>query len=163
MLRGFRDREVVPLPRPFGARSVFNFDSPDYDLLPNLAHVHSITVKVGFELRLANTLFAALARLPIRYGDRTATLLNVPGRMFRSVGCSGGAVMVELFAANALAHRAAIVASKDGQRMVALPCVYALMALLSQSVPNGSFAVHELLGVQLLSKLQADGFSLHIW
>src|SRR5204862_6086264 len=35
-LRGFRDREVVTLPPPFGRRPVFNFQSPDYDLLPKL-------------------------------------------------------------------------------------------------------------------------------
>src|SRR5437764_796194 len=34
MLRGFRGREVVPLPEPFGRRAVFNFDSPEYDLFP---------------------------------------------------------------------------------------------------------------------------------
>src|SRR5262249_19941721 len=29
-LRGFRDREVVHLPAPFGPRGVFNVESPDY-------------------------------------------------------------------------------------------------------------------------------------
>src|SRR5439155_1483536 len=31
-VRGFRDREVVALPAPFGRRGVFNFEAPEYDL-----------------------------------------------------------------------------------------------------------------------------------
>src|SRR5262249_42245540 len=74
MLRGFRDREVVPLPPPFGRRAVFNFDSPEYDLFPALLGVRLVSVKVGFELRLANYGFAALALLGYRYDARLADL-----------------------------------------------------------------------------------------
>ena len=61
VLRGFRDREVVPLPAPFGRRGVFNFDAPEYDLFPALLGARAVSVKVGFELRPATYAFALLA------------------------------------------------------------------------------------------------------
>src|SRR5207302_595354 len=53
LVRGFRNREVVPLPPPVGRRVVFNFDSPEYDLFPRLLGLRAVSVKVGFESRLA--------------------------------------------------------------------------------------------------------------
>lgn len=161
-IRGFRDREVVPLPAPFGRRGVFNFDSPDYDLLPGLVGVRSVSVKVGFELRLATYAFALLARLPFRYGNGTARILDLPGRLTRGVGCSGGAVMTELFSADGTVRRASMVASTDGQRMAALPAVYAADALASGAAKwRGAGTVVDLLGADaLLGRLAADGFEL---
>jgi hypothetical protein len=162
VLRGFRDREVVTLPAPFGPRPVFNFESPDYDLLPGLVGVNSVTVKVGFELRLANYSFAALARLPFRYGGKTARLLAVPARLFGGTGSSGGAVMVELFGADGLARRAAMVARRDGQRMAALPCAYAVRAIVEGAEAVGAKTVYELFGADLVRRLVADGFEHHV-
>jgi hypothetical protein len=48
IIHGFRDREVIWLTDAFGARSVFNLESPEYDLLPGLLGVSSVSVKVGF-------------------------------------------------------------------------------------------------------------------
>jgi hypothetical protein len=159
-LRGFRDREVVPLPPPFGPRAVFNFNSPDYDLLPSMVGVRSVAVKVGFEFRLANWAFAALARLPFRYGGRTARVLDLPGRLVRG-GSSGGAVMVELFEAKGSVISAAAVANRDGQRMAALPCVYAVQHLLEQITFVGADTVAELIGGDtVLKSLTDDGFEI---
>jgi hypothetical protein len=159
-LRGFRDREVVSLPPPFGPRAVFNFASPDYDLLPASLGVNSVAVKVGFELRLANYSFAALARLPLRYGDLTARLLGFPGRLFRG-GSSGGAVMVELFGADGSVRSGAVVARRDGQRMAALPCVYAVEALQNGASYFGAGTVSDVIGADtVLQRLAADGFEV---
>jgi short subunit dehydrogenase-like uncharacterized protein len=162
-LRGFRDREIVPLPPPFGPRPVFNFDSPDYDLLPALVGVRSVSVKVGFELRPATYAFAALARLPFRYGRRTACVLDLPGRLVRGVGSSGGAVMAELLFAAGTERRAALVARQDGQRVAALPAAYAAQALATaRPLPRGAVTASDLLGAEeLLARLVGDGFELH--
>src|SRR5262249_27356355 len=50
IIYGFHDREIVRLPPPFGRHAVFNFDSPDYDLLPELFAATSVSVKFGCEL-----------------------------------------------------------------------------------------------------------------
>src|SRR5439155_9287463 len=97
---GFRDREVVVLPPPFGLRGVFNFDSPEYDLFPALLGARSVSVKLGFELRLTTYGFALLAVLGSGYGARTARLLALPGRLLQRLGCSGAVVMAELFLAD---------------------------------------------------------------
>ena len=160
-LRGFRDREIVPLPLPFGPRPVFNFESPDYDLLPELVGVSSVSVKVGFELKLATYAFAALARLPIRFGKRTAWLLELPARVISGLGSSGGVVMAELFAADGSVRRAAVIARADGQRMAALPCAYAVQALGIGTSFRGAGTVYDLIGAKaLLQRLSADGFDV---
>lgn len=161
-LYGFRDREVVPLPRPFGRRAVFNFDAPEYDLFPALLGVRRLSVKVGFELRTATYLFALLARLGSGYGARTARLLTLLGRPLRRWGCSGGAVMAELFLADGTVRRATLLARRDGQRMAALPCVLVVHALARDGVATGgAWTAYEFLGADsLLQALVAEGFEL---
>lgn len=162
-LRGFRDREVVPLPPPFGPRPVFNFDSPEYDEFPHLLGVRSVTVKLGFELRTVTYAFALLARLPLRYGARSARLLGLPGGLVRGIGTSGAAVMCELFSADTTVRRAAVVARHDGQRMAALPCAYVVRALLDGATIQGAATAYEVLGAdRLLDLLVADGYELVI-
>jgi hypothetical protein len=121
----------------------------------------SVSVKVGFELRLATYAFAALARLPVHYGRRTAALLDLPGRLLRGVGSSGGAVMTELFYAEGSTRRAAVVARRDGQRMAALPCAYVAAALAAGAAFRGSGTAADVLGAgELLGRLMADGFEV---
>lgn len=162
-LRGFRDGEVVPLPLPFGARKVFNFESPDYDLLPDLLQTKSVSVKLGFELRLATRTFALLARVGLNYGSRAARIFSVPGRLFGSFGCSGGAVQVELFLADGSVRRAAISGAADGQRMAALPCPVVAHSLAVEDMPRhiGASTAYEFLGADaLIAALVAAGFQL---
>jgi Saccharopine dehydrogenase NADP binding domain len=161
---GFRDREVVPLPPPFGARGVFNFEAPDYDLFPALLGARAVSVKLGFELRLATYGFALLARLASGYGARTARLIALPGRLLRFLGCSGGAVMTELFLKGGQVRRAALVAQRDGQRMAALPCALAARALAEgREGPYGALTAYEFLGAEtLLNALVAEGFEMHL-
>jgi hypothetical protein len=163
-IHGFRDREVVLLPAPFGARGVFNFESPEYDLFPALLGVRSISVKVGFELRLANAAFALLAWLGWNCGPRTARMIGLPAGLFRWIGTSGGAVMTELFYVDGTTRRAALVARRDGQRMASLPCALVAHALhASASVLRGAGAAYEVLGAAgLVDRLVAEGFELHI-
>lgn len=162
-LLGFRDREVVPLPSPFGARGVFNFEAPDYDVFPSLLGARAVSVKLGFELRLATYGFAMLARLGAHYGARTARLIALPGRLLRFLGCSGGAVMTELFLTGGEVRRAALLARRDGQRMAALPCALAARALAEERAgPCGALTVYEYLGANaLLDALVGEGFELH--
>jgi hypothetical protein len=161
-IRGFRDREVVPLPAPFGRRAVYNFESPEYDLLPALVGVRSVSVKVGFESRLATCGCAMLAALGSNYGDHTARLFAWIGNRFRGFGTSGGAVMTEIFFTDGTVRRAALVARRDGQRMAALPCALAAHALATGAqTAGGACTAYELLGAEaLLNRLTAAGFEL---
>jgi hypothetical protein len=162
MLRGFHDGEVVPLPSPFGCRTVFNFDSPDYDLLPGLVGARSVLVKVGFELRSATAVFALLARLGTGYGACTARLLEFPAWVFHRVGCSGGAVMTEFRRTDGSWVRATMLARGDGQRMVALPCALVARELAKGPViHHGAATAYEFLGATaLLDALVHAGFEL---
>jgi len=162
-LFGFRDRELVPLPPPFGRRAVFNFDSPEYDLFPSLLGARAVSVKVGLELQPATYTFALLARLGSGYRSVTARLLELPGRALGWLGCSGGAVMSELFLSDGSVRRAALVGHHDGQRMAALPCALAARALSESDVPiRGAITAYEFLGARpLLEKLVEAGFELH--
>jgi hypothetical protein len=163
-LYGFRHREVVMLPPPFGRRSVFNFESPDYDLLPAQVGARAVAVKVGFELRLATYGFAALAWLGLDYGERTARRLSWLGNRLGRFGSSGGAVMTELFYPGGAVRRAALVAREGGQRMAALPCALAAHALASGACKeSGALAGHDLLGAaELLQRLTEAGHELHV-
>jgi hypothetical protein len=164
VLRGFRDREVVALPEPFGQRAVFNFDSPEYDLFPPLLGVRSVKVKLGFEVPLATYLFALLAMLGSDYGDRTADVLGWLGKRGPRFGTSGAVVMTELFYCNSSCHRAAAFARKEGQRMAALPCALVARELASRrSEIGGAMTAYEFLGeTTLLEGLKAAGFEVRI-
>jgi hypothetical protein len=161
---GFHDREVVPLPLPFGRRGVFNFEAPDYDLFPELLGTRSVSVKLGFELRLVTYTFALLARCGAGFGARTVRLLEWPGRLVRFLGCNGGAVMAELFQASGAVHRSTLLARHDGQRMAALPCVLVTHRLIEdRAVTGGAMTAYEYLGAaELLQALVAEGFELII-
>jgi hypothetical protein len=161
-LYGFREPEVVPLPAPFGRRTVFNFESPDYDLLPALVGVRSVSVKLGFELRLTTWGFALLARLGSGYGVRTARVLEVPGRLLRRFGSSGAVIMTELLWPDGSTQRAALVARRDGQRMAALPCALVACALAQGTAkPQGAMTAYDCLGAaELIGHLTAAGFEL---
>jgi hypothetical protein len=162
ILTGFGDRVMVPLPPPFGRREVFNFDSPEYDLFSELLGVRSVAVKFGFELRSANGTFALLAMLSSNYGDRTVALLERVGRLTRGRGCSGGAVMTELFYEDGLVRRASLSGGRDGQRMAALPCAL-VGRVLCAGVPSryGVATAYELLGAgPLLEGIGVEGFTL---
>jgi hypothetical protein len=161
-LRGFRDREVVALPAPFGRRAVFNFESPEYDLLPGLLGVGCVSVKVGFESRLATYGCALLAVLGVEYGDRTAALLERLGNRLPRLGTSGGVVMSEVFLGDGSIRRAALVARREGQRMAALPCALAAHALATTARPAaGTWTAYKFFGAEdLLGELTAAGFQL---
>src|SRR5207302_641073 len=115
-LRGFRDHERVELPAPFGVRTAYAFESPDYDLLPQAIGVGSVSVLVGFESRLAGPLFASLPRLGDVWSTRVAGVLANVGAWIRS-GSSGGSVIVDLFWSDGRHSRAGMHAARDGQRL----------------------------------------------
>ena len=159
-LRGFADREVVDLPPPFGRRAVYNFDAPDYDLLPALIGAKSVVVKTGFEMRLATLAFALLGRLSGRYGSGTARILSGLGRLTGKTGRSGGAVLVELTWTGGRTRRAALVSEEGGQRMAALPCALVAAALArGDGARPGAGTAYEALGYRpLLQAMSACGY-----
>ena len=161
-LRGFRDPETVSLPPPFGRRSVLNFESPDYDLLPEQIGATSIVVKVGFELRLATGLFRLFAAGAPRLGMHLLPRLTALNGLTRRVGCSGGVVTVELFDGDGNKRSASAIAAEQGQRMAVLPAVYTTQRLCqNQPESRGATTVYDFLGAkELLASLQADGFSV---
>jgi len=161
-IRGFRDREVVLLPPPFGPRAVFNFAAPEYDLFPKLVGAKAVSVKVGFELRLATYSFALLARLGLPFGSRTTRLLDLPGRLLGGFGCSGGAVLTELFFADGSVRRASLSGATEGQRMAALPCALVAEELARGTTKAGAMTAYEFLGARpLIDGLLAAGYQLH--
>jgi hypothetical protein len=163
LLRGFRDREVVSLPAPFGRRAVFNFESPDYDLLAPLLSTGAVSVKVAFEMRLATYGIALLAASPIGLGTRLAPVLGLVGRVLGRHGYSGGAVMTELFLADGLVQSACLYGENDGQRMAALPAALVALELCAGEVPaTGTMTAYEFLGARRLLEMLVDaGFTLH--
>ena len=153
-LRGFRGGEVVSLP-VFGTRRVYDLESPDYDLV----QAPSVSVKVGFELRLATRAFALMAALSSRWGRRTADLLS---RLSLRVGSSGGVVQVEVFSPDGL-KRGSLSGARDGQRMAALPCVLVAERLCSGVEATGVTTAPGLLGARpLLDAIAAEGFELSL-
>ena len=159
---GFRGAEVVELPPPFGRRTVRNFDSPDYDVLPELLGVREVRVKAGLELRLANAAFGLLGWLRIGRGAWMARLLVAMGRLARGPGCSGGAVVTELFWDDGRRRRASLSGAADGQRMAALPAAIAAATLCGGTVPaRGALTAYELVGARaLVDEIAAAGFDL---
>lgn len=161
-LFGFCDGELVPLPAPFGSRRVYNFESPEYDLFPSLLGAAEVRVKVGFELGLANWNFATFATLAPGLGRWLLPKIAPLSGLLRWIGCSGGAVMSELFFADESTSRVAISSDRDGQRMAALPAVYAADYLMRGDLARrGSQPIYELMGTQqLLERLTQDGYQV---
>ena len=160
--RGFRDRDVVLLPPPFGPRAVFNFDSPEYDLFPELLGVQAVSVKVGFEFRPANYLFAFLAALGLNLGTKATNALAWLGSHAPRFGTSGAAIMTELFFPDGSTRRATLLAREHGQRMAALPCALVGRSLCLDLVQKfGAMRAYEFLGTSvLLDGLTQQGFEL---
>jgi short subunit dehydrogenase-like uncharacterized protein len=161
VLHCFRGREVVPLPPPIGRRAAFDFTSPEYDLFPDLLGVSSVSVKVVFELRLSNFLFAALALLGQSYGECTARLLERVGGSIRW-GTSSAAIMTELFYPDGSTARATFYGHDHGQRLAALPCALAALSLCKErSSAAGAMTCYDLLGAEkLVRDIQEAGFDL---
>jgi Saccharopine dehydrogenase NADP binding domain len=162
IIRGFRNREVAPLPPPFDRRAVFNFDSPEYDLFPELLGVQSVAVKVGFEFRPANYAFALLATLGLNFGTKTTNIFAWLGNHAPRFGTSGAAIMTELFFSNGSSRQATMLAREDGQRMAALPCALAAREICREPAKKfGTMTAYEFLGAPaLLDGLTQEGFEL---
>jgi NAD(P)-dependent dehydrogenase (short-subunit alcohol dehydrogenase family) len=163
-LRGFRDRELVPLPKPFGPHWALNLESPDYDLLPQLVGAQSVVVKVGFEFRTVTAAFGLLAALAPRLGRWLLPRLARPAGLLRGLGSTGGVVMAELFLSDGTSRRGAVVARRDGQRLAALPAVYVAERLCAgASCRRGALTACEVLGArQLIDLLAGDGYEVDI-
>ena len=162
-LIGFRGSETVPLPPPFGRRRVRNFDSPEYDLFAELLGAKSVTVKVGFELRLVTASFGMFAAFAPGLGRAVLPRLAASAGWLRGIGCSGGAVMAEVFFADGTVRSAAIAGRSDGQILAALPAVYAAERLARDpTCRRGAVTAYELVGAEgLIEQLAADSFELH--
>ena len=163
-LKAFRDAELVPLPLPFGPRRVLNFDSPEYDLFPELLGAGSVSVKVGFELRLATAAFRVMAAFAPKLGRMLLPRLATPAGLLQGIGCSGGAVMCEIFFADGTKRCASIAGRRDGQLLAALPAVYAAERLAADSTcQRGALTAYELLGAKnLTDQLVDDGFEFEL-
>lgn len=161
-LQGFCGAEVVELPPPFGRRTVRDFDSPDYDVLPDLLGVREVRVKAGLELRIANAVFGLLGWLGIGRGETMARLLAIIGRFARGRGSSGGAVVTELFWDDGRQRRASLSCAAKGQRMAALPAALAAASLCAGArSARGVLAAYELFGArELLEAIAREGYDL---
>jgi hypothetical protein len=161
-LRGFHGGETVVLPPPFGSRRVYDWDSPELDLFPDLLGVRSVRVKVGFEARLATLSFAALARLGPRRGGLLLAAMAPMARHLSGFGHSGGFVKVELFAPDGTIATTSIGGPSDAQRMAALPAAFVAQGLHDGSVTaRGVVTAYEALGADLLiERLVAERYEI---
>ena len=161
-LRGFHGGETVVLPPPFGRRRVYDWDSPELDLFPDLLGVRSVRVKVGFEARLATLSFAGLARLGPRLGGLLLAGVAPMARYFSGFGHSGGFVKVELFAPDGTVAAASIGGASDAQRMAALPAAFVAQSLHDGSITTrGVVTAYEALDAScLIERLTAEGYEL---
>jgi len=161
-LHGFRGRETVMLPAPFGRRGVYDWESPELDLFPTLLGAREVRVKVGFESRSATRAFAMLARLGPRWSGLLVPVLATLGKGLSGFGHSGGVVQVELFAPEGTSVTFSLGGPDDGQRMAALPAVFVAMGLADGTVTRrGGVTAYEALGAEALTaKLSAAGFTL---
>jgi hypothetical protein len=162
-LRCFRESVAVRFPEPFGRRRNYPAETPEYDLFPELLCVADVRAGFCFELRISNWLMAALSRLPIPFGRRTANFLSLASRPFQSLGTSGGAIMTELTFSDGSTSSAAMIAREHGQRMAALPCSLAAQSLAGGKIRPGVGTAYDLLGAdELLRELTRRGFELHL-
>lgn len=164
-LRGYQGREVVRLPPPFGARAVYDIDSPELDLFPGLIGAREVRVKVGFEARMATASIAALAHLGPRWGGALTRAMLPIARPLSRFGHSGGFVQVELWGEDGGSAAASLGGAREGQRMAALPAAFAAEALLDGTAgTRGTVTAWELLGVRpLLDRLAAAGYELNVF
>ena len=135
MLHGFQGREIVHLSPPFGRRAVYDWNSPELDLFPDLLRARAVRVKVGFEARLATASFAGLARLGPRLGSRLLNAITPFAGLLSFFGHSGGCVQVELWDSGGARSAAALGGADDGQRMASLPA-----ALIARGLHEGGVA-----------------------
>lgn len=163
-LVGLRGWESVHLPPPFGKRGVLDFDSPEYDLFPELLGAREVRVKVGFESRLATGAFAVLSYLGPDLGSRVARLLGRGAAPFSRFGRSGGCVQVELWDDVGRRAAASVGGPREGQRMAALPAAWVARGLWDGSVAaRGTVTACEALGARrLLERLAAAGYELRV-
>ncbi|HWM95371.1 MAG TPA: saccharopine dehydrogenase NADP-binding domain-containing protein [Thermoanaerobaculia bacterium] len=159
-LIGLRGREVVDLPPPFGRRGVYDFDSPELDLFPNLIGAHEIRVKVGFESRMATASLAAMAYLGPDLGVPLSRAITPMARLASRFGHSGGCVKVELWGPDGDRSDAWIGGAREGQRMAALPAAFVARGLHDGSVQErGTVTSYEALGARpLLERISAAGY-----
>jgi hypothetical protein len=159
-LRGFHGRETVDLPPPFGSRGVYDWNSPELDLFPDLLGAREVRVKVGFEARLATLSFAALARLGTRLGGLLLAAMTPMARHLSAFGHSGGCVKVELFSPDGTRAAATLGHESEGQRMAALPAAFVAQGLFEGDVVvRGVTTAYEALGAdQLIEQLVAAGY-----
>jgi len=158
-LRGFREHERVSLPPPFGPRTAYAFDSPDYDLLPDAIGVSSVSVLVGFENALAGWFFSRLARVRSGWEPENARVLARLGSLTRG-GSSGGTLVVDLFWPDGTTSRAGLHSARNGQLLAALPAVMAARALdTGVATARGTVTAAGLLGAsELVALVAAAGF-----
>jgi len=163
-LRGLRGREVVDLPPPFGRRAVYEWESPELDLFPDLLGARAVRVKVGFEARIATRSFAAMARLGPRLGRLLLSGIAPFARHLSGFGHSGGFVKMELFAPDGTVAAASLGGASEGQRMAALPAAFVAQGLAEGSVTaRGVMTAYEALGAgPLVERLVAEGYEL-LW
>jgi saccharopine dehydrogenase-like NADP-dependent oxidoreductase len=159
-LVGFRGREAVDLPQPFGRRVVYDLDSPELDLFPELIGAREVRVKVGFESRMATASLNAMSYLGPRLGVRIARAITPMARLASRFGHSGGYVKVELWSPEGDSSEAWIGGAREGQRMAALPAAFVARGLYDGSVAaRGTVTSYEALGPRpLLERISAAGY-----
>lgn len=159
-LVGLRGREVVDLPPPFGPRGVYDFDSPEMDLFPELIGAREVRVKVGFESRMATASLAGMSWLGPGLGVPLSRAILPMARLASRFGHSGGYVKVELWGDSR--SEASIGGAREGQRMAALPAAFVARGLHEGSLEaRGTVPSYEALGARLLlERIAAAGYDL---
>ena len=139
---GWSRPQTVRFPAPIGKRRVYLADGPDLDIFPKRYGAHTVTQRVGMQLRLFNHGLYVLARL--KRHNRIADLsrhtrsLMQASKMFKAQGdASGGlrvAVRGEYHGQGVEHHAFLVVRGAHGLAIPASPVVALIRKWVSQGV-----------------------------
>lgn len=161
-IKGWSELERVELPPPFGLRRLLNADAPDYDVMQKMLGAKRVKVKAGFELRMSNMLFRAMAACGPIWGGLASRFLWLAGMPLGWLGRSGGAIVVELEYDNHT-RRGYACGAEGAQKLAAWPAVLVTRALCAGELPRGCVTAFEALGArELLKGLQEVGFEVRL-
>lgn len=139
---GWSRPQTVRFPRPIGKRRVYLADGPDLDIFPKRYGAHTVTERVGMQLRLFNHGLYVLARLQRhnRIADLTrhTRALMRASKMFRAQGDASGGLRVAVrgeHQGQTVEHHAfLVVRGAHGLAIPASPAVALIRKWVSQGV-----------------------------
>ena len=170
MVTVWTGRESVDFRPPVGRRLVYWIDAPDYDVLPGLFPLRSVTCKCGFDVDLLNRTLGWLSRVKRMTGcplERLSMMLISMSQGLAIFGSSQGALRVEVLGTLAGEPRrfvGTVTADRSGQRIAAIPAAVAGATFWrGEAVGGGIMPMHAWIAPsRYLAELERRGIRCHI-